>query len=513
MSTRKHKRRRLDTDDQLLFDDTEASIRKQMPESTANKPEPSQVEQEQPPPGVEGDAEASAKEREVWDAFREEHYELLEQLPLSLHRAFTLIHELDQQAQENIIHIAPAVLKYVSLRKALAAATASATSAPNTHDTHLPNGVADEQMEGADETPATNGKTAKSVPSSVAATTPGPSTNRPTPTSTSKSLASAVQNSTSTRELLIHIAQSSEEVTRACAEKVYLAQHAYDLVDRYIRDLDRAIKEQEASISLGLRPGTHPASIILPEVVPPQSSRGRVVASPPPISIASSVPAPALAPHSARAPEVEVIEVLDEPEPEPAIEEAPDVPMAEEPAAEGSIPGPQATGEEVSEEPTAPEELDEAAAPDAPWESGAPAATAAPREKKKGKKRKKSSTNRRRTTHAAPEAAADTVLQPTEDVVVPQEEPQAPLTLRIPAQAIPQAPVAILDDMPPDPNEPRYCFCNQVSFGDMIACDNPTCTREWFHIGCVGLTKIPKGNWYCRECAALRKRSKSRRRR
>ena len=25
----------------------------------------------------------------------------------------------------------------------------------------------------------------------------------------------------------------------------------------------------------------------------------------------------------------------------------------------------------------------------------------------------------------------------------------------------------------PDPNEPRYCLCNQVSYGDMVACDNP----------------------------------------
>lgn len=23
-----------------------------------------------------------------------------------------------------------------------------------------------------------------------------------------------------------------------------------------------------------------------------------------------------------------------------------------------------------------------------------------------------------------------------------------------------------------DPNEPRYCLCNQVSYGDMVACDN-----------------------------------------
>ena len=23
-----------------------------------------------------------------------------------------------------------------------------------------------------------------------------------------------------------------------------------------------------------------------------------------------------------------------------------------------------------------------------------------------------------------------------------------------------------------DPNEPRYCICNRLSFGNMIACDN-----------------------------------------
>ncbi len=27
-------------------------------------------------------------------------------------------------------------------------------------------------------------------------------------------------------------------------------------------------------------------------------------------------------------------------------------------------------------------------------------------------------------------------------------------------------------DWPYDPNEPRYCVCNQVSYGDMVACDN-----------------------------------------
>lgn len=27
-------------------------------------------------------------------------------------------------------------------------------------------------------------------------------------------------------------------------------------------------------------------------------------------------------------------------------------------------------------------------------------------------------------------------------------------------------------DMPVDPNEPTYCLCNQVSYGEMIGCDN-----------------------------------------
>ncbi|KAK4406034.1 PHD finger protein ING1 [Sesamum angolense] len=50
-------------------------------------------------------------------------------------------------------------------------------------------------------------------------------------------------------------------------------------------------------------------------------------------------------------------------------------------------------------------------------------------------------------------------------------------------------------DLPVDPNEPTYCFCNQVSYGEMVACDNPDCKIEWFHYGCVGLKEQPKGKW------------------
>lgn len=30
-----------------------------------------------------------------------------------------------------------------------------------------------------------------------------------------------------------------------------------------------------------------------------------------------------------------------------------------------------------------------------------------------------------------------------------------------------------------DPNEPKYCYCQRVSFGEMIACDNEHCKNEW----------------------------------
>lgn len=96
-----------------------------------------------------------------------------------------------------------------------------------------------------------------------------------------------------------------------------------------------------------------------------------------------------------------------------------------------------------------------------------------------------------------------------------------------------------------DPNEPRYCTCNQVSYGDMVACDNSDvrpinylflssyvisfnitqcavrkvirinlfiffgffqCPFEWFHYPCVGISAPPKGKWYCPQCTSSMKR-------
>lgn len=54
---------------------------------------------------------------------------------------------------------------------------------------------------------------------------------------------------------------------------------------------------------------------------------------------------------------------------------------------------------------------------------------------------------------------------------------QAPV-VQVPAPVSPQVetPPQIQDagteEWTYDPNEPRYCVCNQVSYGDMVACDN-----------------------------------------
>jgi Inhibitor of growth proteins N-terminal histone-binding len=62
----------------------------------------------------------------------------------------------------------------------------------------------------------------------------------------------------------------------------------------------------------------------------------------------------------------------------------------------------------------------------------------------------------------------------------------------------------VIEDANIDPNEERYCYCNQISYGDMVGCEGENCLYEWFHYQCVGLTEEPKGQWFCPECTAKR---------
>ena len=58
-------------------------------------------------------------------------------------------------------------------------------------------------------------------------------------------------------------------------------------------------------------------------------------------------------------------------------------------------------------------------------------------------------------------------------------------------------------------DDKKYCLCHNVSYGDMVACDNDNCPYEWFHWSCVGLKSEPNGTWYCPVCTEkLQRKSK-----
>ncbi|KAM0720250.1 hypothetical protein Q7P37_004386 [Cladosporium fusiforme] len=61
------------------------------------------------------------------------------------------------------------------------------------------------------------------------------------------------------------------------------------------------------------------------------------------------------------------------------------------------------------------------------------------------------------------------------------------------------------DDLDEGEDTTLYCFCQKVSFGDMVGCDNDNCKYQWFHWSCVGLKSEPAGEWLCPECRKLPK--------
>lgn len=50
------------------------------------------------------------------------------------------------------------------------------------------------------------------------------------------------------------------------------------------------------------------------------------------------------------------------------------------------------------------------------------------------------------------------------------------------------------EDEDGDEHELRYCYCNEVSYGEMVGCDGKQCQKEWFHLQCVGLARAPAKN-------------------
>jgi len=93
----------------------------------------------------------------------------------------------------------------------------------------------------------------------------------------------------------------------------------------------------------------------------------------------------------------------------------------------------------------------------------------------RSKRRATSRRNRAETPHEEPAAPVET--EEANDEVEEEEEEN--------------------DHDPDDPNEPKYCYCGRGSYGQMIACDNPSCKKEWFHLECTGLKTAPADSGEC----------------
>ncbi|KAJ6611799.1 hypothetical protein B0H10DRAFT_2223717 [Mycena sp. CBHHK59/15] len=362
------------------------------------------VDNEPAPKYVESTGQARLdKEREVWDAFKDEHVEgrvshythhrygpnqpPVFDLSSSLWRRFDLVRELDQQDCENTAFLLTALMKYIEFRKTNEPTRSiiESTVEPETRvvvdlaqDVDVP---PDDPSEARPEALTTPG--APMLPPNGASPSfplkPAPA--EPAPTS----------DDLSTRDMLSVIAKFSEASIRDREEKVNLTHAACESVERSIRLIDQAIQEQEHLISLGARPGTRLAPILLPELVMPKWTK--------PLRVTLS-------------------------------------PDADEALAERKVPV-QSRG------------------------------------RKKGRRGRKK--------------------EVLETEIVPLPRPKPPV--------IPNA----------DPNESRYCYCDQVSFGEMIGCDDPHCEREWFHLTCTNLKAAPEGRkkWYCDDCTLKKNRRRN----
>ncbi|KAF9070356.1 hypothetical protein BDP27DRAFT_1323898 [Rhodocollybia butyracea] len=200
----------------------------------------------------EEEARRLDKERDIWESVKEEHFEVVDQLPLTLHRQYTLMKELDQQTHGYLDDLAPILRRYAAYRRKIETGTLTEAepTAPSTP-------VASSSTLGL-KTPARSVQVSEITPRTLS------------PLASPLALpVERIKPPQTGKEMLSHVAWLAEELMSAAQEKVNLAQAAHDYISRQIQVLGQSIKEQEASIALGARPGTQLAPVLLPEVAPP----------------------------------------------------------------------------------------------------------------------------------------------------------------------------------------------------------------------------------------------------
>lgn len=81
----------------------------------------------------------------------------------------------------------------------------------------------------------------------------------------------------------------------------------------------------------------------------------------------------------------------------------------------------------------------------------------------------------------------------SDDELVARNRPTVNVPAVLPGQALPAG-------VQEEEDTELYCFCQKISFGNMVACDNEKCERQWFHWACVGVDEEPVGEWLCPVC-------------
>ncbi|KAG6816947.1 hypothetical protein H0H87_001462 [Tephrocybe sp. NHM501043] len=165
------------------------------------------------------------KEQEVWESFKDEHFEAIDQLPLALHRHYDLNSELDQRANASLDLLLATILEYIDKRRDLMLAREA-------------RGASETKIDVEDQSLQSNGRDTSQMMPALSSLPPTLS-----------------KRATTGRQMLTKAACLSDEILRASEEKVNVAQAAYESVDRLVRKVQQAIKDQEASINLGARPG------------------------------------------------------------------------------------------------------------------------------------------------------------------------------------------------------------------------------------------------------------------
>ncbi|KAG8681885.1 hypothetical protein FRC11_000554 [Ceratobasidium sp. 423] len=256
-----------------------------------------------------------------WNTFAQDHYELVEQLPLSIHRSFSLMRELDDLAQANTARILPATRAYIALRDSLRSNPKGHRRTPSNLEllAHVSavveppivNGPVPNLTNGVEETPpAANGQvnghmevdkpleTESEVPTSavdptpvspeLGSTNPLPNDTQPptvepnlpaNPEPSNCNLACANPPSDSfphdTRKLLTLIATLASDAVRASSEKLGIANAVYHSVGNHLTALDALIAQHRSTLPRPPTPTPPPSPPAQPSSSPSIKLRTR----------------------------------------------------------------------------------------------------------------------------------------------------------------------------------------------------------------------------------------------